>query len=461
LVEDYGAGDDHSAANVPLLIEKLAGYFQTCSKGTTYINDMQDGIDQWFIDTNLDNFFEENTYDEPNFDFIEAEIERSQDVILLVGYYNRVKIVDQQQTIWTSYIDLPTWTPGHLQEFVPTVSVLDAVQVLLAANYPGVDTDVKVCIWDVLPNPGVNPLGCSVMTISPPGLGEPEWFQFHFDPQISLTPGNLYFISVEELTMDYNIHWYYHLPDIYLPGIAWWETAAWVFAPQPDKDFCFKTEYYGTDCIRTGGHYLTCAGVNSEDLKIAVSDPCWDITNPTADPTLHNDPQYVSHDIYDVVIGCPCPLPYQWWLPDFPAACDYTVVEQAVVICPINQPPSAPSIAGPTSGKAGNPYTYTFTSTDPNGDQVSYYIKWGDTTTTPWTTYQPSGPPGYSGSHTWSSQGTYTIEAKAKDTYGAESGWTTLTVSMPRNRAINMPFLRFLENHPNLFPILRYILGLQ
>ncbi len=29
----------------------------------------------------------------------------------------------------------------------------------------------------------------------------------------------------------------------------------------------------------------------------------------------------------------------------------------------------------------------------------------------------------------------------------------------PRNRAVNTPFLNFLENHPNLFPILRHLLG--
>jgi hypothetical protein len=87
LVEDYGAGDDHSKNNAPLLIEELAQYFQTNTKGTTYIDDMQDGIDDWFTDTGLINRFEENTYDKPTFDFIEEEIERSQDVILLLVYY--------------------------------------------------------------------------------------------------------------------------------------------------------------------------------------------------------------------------------------------------------------------------------------------------------------------------------------------------------------------------------------
>jgi len=338
LVEDYGVGDDHLSANVPLLIETLAKAMDTCNKGTTYIDDMQDAIDDWFIDTGLGDKFEETTYDRPTFDFIEGEIERSQDVILLLGYYDRVKIVDQEQTLWNAYVDLPTWLPGHLQGFTPSVDVLDAVQVLLAANYPGIPTDVEVCIWDTLPNSTTNPLGCSLMNITPPPLGEPEWFQFHFDSSIPLTPGEEYFISVKELTMTYNIHWYYHEPDIYPNGMAWWATADWAFAPQLDKDFAFKTEYYTDECIRKGGHYVTCAGVNSEESMIAFSDPFWDIQNQSQDPTEHNDAQYVSHDIYEVENGSPCPdLDYQWWLPDYPSYSQYTIVEQAVVICPLEE----------------------------------------------------------------------------------------------------------------------------
>ncbi|MCK4365895.1 MAG: Zn-dependent exopeptidase M28, partial [Thermoplasmatales archaeon] len=122
------------------------------------------------------------------------------------------------------------------------------------------------------------------------------------------------------------------------------------------------------------------------------------------------------------------------------------------------------TIDGPTSGKPGVFYTYNITSTDSDGNDVSYYIKWGDGSVTDWTAFQASGPPGYSESYTWDEQGTYTIEAKAKDIYGAESDWGTLSVTMPRNRAITSPFLNFLQNHPNLFPILRLLmqrLGLQ
>jgi len=459
LVADYGAGDDHSKANAPLLIENLARAMQTTSKGTTYIADMQNAIHQWFIDTGLNNKFVENTYDKPTFQFVENEIERSQDVILLIGYYNRAKVVDQQQTQWTTWIDLPHMT-GHLQSFTPSVNVLDAVQVLLSGNYP-TPTTVKVSIWNQLPNPAVNPLGTSMMTITPTAM--PTWYQFHFDPSIALVPNDIYYISVDELGSTYNIHWYYYTPDIYPGGIAFWEAQPWVFLPQPDKDFAFKTEYYGTDGYRIGGHYLTCAGVNSQDLKIAVGDPCWDIQNVTQDPTKHNDPQYVSQDIHNVIIGSPCPnLDYKWWLPDFPAECDYTIVEQAVVICPTNSPPAKPvKPAGQTNGKINVEYTYATSTTDPNGDQVYYWFDWGDGTNSGWVGPYASGATG-SAKHKWTVKGTYSIKVKAKDVNGAESSWSDpLSVTMPRSRAYDMPLLKlFLERFPNSFPILRYLMNL-
>ena len=124
-----------------------------------------------------------------------------------------------------------------------------------------------------------------------------------------------------------------------------------------------------------------------------------------------------------------------------------------------DEPPSAPDIVGPSGGTAGRPHTYTFTSTDPEDDQVSYHIKWGDGTETDWTPFRPSGD-SFSVSHTWDKKGTYNIEAKAKDTYGAESNVAILTVTMPRAKTLNTPFLDFLRNHPNLFPIIRQLLGL-
>jgi hypothetical protein len=128
--------------------------------------------------------------------------------------------------------------------------------------------------------------------------------------------------------------------------------------------------------IRFGGHYVTMAGVCSDSQKIALSDPARDMAEaglpgrvrPPEHPshtdgdTLHNHPQYVSHDIYQANLQ-----PYSpgglWWLPDYylldkvlaqfqgqnfqpdqwpyynpyiPMADVYTEVEYAIMICPSN-----------------------------------------------------------------------------------------------------------------------------
>jgi len=126
-----------------------------------------------------------------------------------------------------------------------------------------------------------------------------------------------------------------------------------------------------------------------------------------------------------------------------------------------NLPPDKPNIDGKIDGKTGNLYEYTFSSIDPDGDEVSYFIKWGDGNITNWTTFQNSGT-SYNMNYSWSTQGMFTIEAKAKDIEGAESDWATLEISMPKIKIfINTIFQRFLENHPNLFPLFQYILGLK
>jgi len=129
-----------------------------------------------------------------------------------------------------------------------------------------------------------------------------------------------------------------------------------------------------------------------------------------------------------------------------------------IKLSPENQAPSLPDVVGETNGKPGTLYPYTFTSTDPDGDQVSYYIEWDDGDITNWTSFQPSGDP-YSESHTWAKMGTYIIRAKAKDTDGYESEWGELTVTIPRNKAMmSSLFYLFLERFSLFEKILCYIL---
>ena len=123
-------------------------------------------------------------------------------------------------------------------------------------------------------------------------------------------------------------------------------------------------------------------------------------------------------------------------------------------------PPNTPTIEGLASGKINEPHDYIFNTTDPNGDDVYYYIDWGDNTTSGWIGPYPSGDE-QTQSHTWLVQGTYTIRAKAKDIHGNESGWGTLSVTMPLSyEPPHFSFFAWLfERFPHAFPILRHLMG--
>jgi outer membrane protein assembly factor BamB len=121
-----------------------------------------------------------------------------------------------------------------------------------------------------------------------------------------------------------------------------------------------------------------------------------------------------------------------------------------------NEPPGTPTITGPLKGKAGVLQWYRFTSVDPDNNPVSHYIEWDDGTHTGWTDDYASGEQ-VKASHIWSEWDEYTIRCKSKDTLGEESGWGELRVTMPRNRAINGFFLRFLEQFPLLQKIFTFM----
>ena len=142
---------------------------------------------------------------------------------------------------------------------------------------------------------------------------------------------------------------------------------------------------------------------------------------------------------------------------------DLAFDETVVIIAPAdNNPPDTPSKPdGPPNGKMGVKYTYTTSTEDPDGDQVSYKFDWGDGTNSGWSDLYDSGATSEA-SHIWASQGSFEIKVKAKDIYGAESGWSDpLTVTMPRNRIFSNPvILKFLEGILQKFPLLRQIFGL-
>jgi len=125
-----------------------------------------------------------------------------------------------------------------------------------------------------------------------------------------------------------------------------------------------------------------------------------------------------------------------------------------------NSPPEPPTISGKTYGKIGEEYEYKLSVVDPDNNPISFYIEWGDGTYTDWTFERASGEKCYY-YHWWNKKGNYTIRAKAKDVLGEESDWTTLEVTMPKNKQLNniWPF-KFLERFSRMFPIQRTLSGL-
>ena len=108
-------------------------------------------------------------------------------------------------------------------------------------------------------------------------------------------------------------------------------------------------------------------------------------------------------------------------------------------------------ISGPTNGNAGEEYEYTFSTNDPEGEQVSYNIDWGDGTCSDWLGPYASGDEVIV-NHTWTDQATFKIRAKAKDENSYQTTWSdSFAVTMSRNRAITSSlFLWFLERFPFL-----------
>jgi hypothetical protein len=100
-----------------------------------------------------------------------------------------------------------------------------------------------------------------------------------------------------------------------------------------------------------------------------------------------------------------------------------------------NNPPEKPTIEGPTSGKTGTAYDYYFCSSDPDGDDIYYCVDWGDGSGEVCLGPYPSNTC-ITVSHTWTSDGTYIIKVKARDSNQAESEWATLSVSMPKSKSI-------------------------
>ena len=123
----------------------------------------------------------------------------------------------------------------------------------------------------------------------------------------------------------------------------------------------------------------------------------------------------------------------------------------------INTPPTSPEIYGPTSGKVGEDYDFTFVSESFDNISLFYYVKWGDESFNDWFGPFDSGEI-VTLSHNWSTRGKYAIKARTKTINGLIGPWGELEIKMPKTKPIIFNGLyNFLKKYPVFEVFLRLI----
>ncbi len=116
-----------------------------------------------------------------------------------------------------------------------------------------------------------------------------------------------------------------------------------------------------------------------------------------------------------------------------------------------NDRPDKPTINGPSNGKTWRTYEYSFSSTDPDGNDLLYYIDWGDNRKEEWIGPYASGEE-IALTHLWTTKNNNEIKVKVKDPYNEESDWETLNINIPRARIpFRLLFFDFIKNFFYLF----------
>lgn len=124
-----------------------------------------------------------------------------------------------------------------------------------------------------------------------------------------------------------------------------------------------------------------------------------------------------------------------------------------------SQPPVKPDAPeGTASGQINTEYTYTASTTDPDGDKLEYFFDWGNGDTSGWIGPYHSGSTA-SASYTWTTKGDYQVRVKARDDHFVQSGWSDpLHITMPKSyRPFNSLILEILEKLMERFPFLEQL----
>jgi len=126
-----------------------------------------------------------------------------------------------------------------------------------------------------------------------------------------------------------------------------------------------------------------------------------------------------------------------------------------------DKPPEPPTIYGEVRGIPDVFYEYGIISIDPESDNLSYDIDWGDGNVE--TDIGPfSSGEIFPREHKWNETGNYIIKSRAKDEFGYYGEWSEREIVVPLNKAFNFNLLDLLfERFPLAHLIFKSLQGLS
>ena len=384
--------------------------------------------------------------------------------------------LDQSQTQADNNLIINSY--GCAQSFKPTLSTLTKFSLYLSSTFD-INNHWSFGTYRVSIRQG-SLTGTEIFYLNVPSSDLPQGISFtltlYASPTKSITPGASYFIIISAMNPTiYNaaeLYWWYGSWTSYTDGEAYYRDAlTWWLLFMGSADFCFNT--YGesvtdnppivviespADGTTTSNPTITVSGYADDDYGVASFGYKHEWTGDLEAISGTLTPPYPTHYPFSQVFN----LHLGWnRITIFVQDSAWQQAEDQVEIYYVtNQAPLKPSTpSGPSSGKAGDSYQYSTSTTDPDGDQVYYQWDWGHETS-PWDGPYNSGDTVYV-SHIFPSQGTYPVKVKAKDTNNQESVFSDpLSVKMPKSKIfINRPFLNYLQQHPNIFPNLQKLLS--
>jgi len=121
-------------------------------------------------------------------------------------------------------------------------------------------------------------------------------------------------------------------------------------------------------------------------------------------------------------------------LADHPTSADIPVFDMIT-----NFPPARPEPpSGPSSGFIETDYAFSVLTADPEWDDVTYEIDWGDDTTSQQTNPSDTVTVMH---HSWTDVGTYSVQVRAKDAQGIWSDWShikSISIGYPPEPEISL-----------------------